>query len=294
MRTLPLHPPVDTYSAPTPREKSRRRPPPTRMALLFLFVLSILATSCAPRRTPLTGASISEAERTRISELLLLRDEEISSLRSLSQVDLTEPDSSTSIRGVLVFEKPDKFRLELLPLSTTYTLKLLVAREGLATLIDPIERAAVRSSSASGLLQAALKLPLSEPDLMSYFLARVPPRFAARVSDSKEATATSDSASGILRIQIKATGDVWNIDPNTGLLTAASLMNRFDGSTDVELRYSGALQNGAITLPAQIEVRLPRQSLSMTFTLTTSKLNQEIQESLFSIEIPEGYSILRK
>jgi hypothetical protein len=130
---------------------------------------------------------------------------------------------------------------------------------------------------------------------MSYFLARVPSRFAARIPDSKEASVTTEnSTTATRRVQIKATGDVWNINPNTGLLTSATLVNRFDGSTDVELRYSGALQNGAITIPAQIEVRLPRQSLSMTFTLTTNKLNQEIQDSLFSIEIPEGYSILRK
>jgi hypothetical protein len=207
---------------------------------------------------------------------------------------LTESEQTSAVRGIIVFQKPDKFRLEILPPSATYTLTLLVAREGLATLLDPREKSAVVSSSASGLLQAALKLPMSESDLMSYFLARVPPRFAARVSNQKEALVTTNTQTGKLMVRLTDTGDTWTIEPTTGLLTEATLVNRFDGLTDVELGYEGAVTCEGLQLPGVISVKLPRQNLGMTFTLTTTKCNQDIPDTLFSAEIPGDYSVIKK
>jgi hypothetical protein len=207
---------------------------------------------------------------------------------------LTESEQTSAVRGIIVFQKPDKFRLEILPRSATYTLTLLVAREGLATLLDPREKSAVVSSSASGLLQAALKLPMSESDLMSYFLARVPPRFAARVSNQKEALVATDSQTGRVTVRVTGTGDTWTIDAGTGLLTEATLINRFDELTDVELSFAGTLLCEGLQLPGVISVKLPRQNLAMTFTLVTTKCNQDIPDTLFSAEIPADYSVIKK
>ena len=267
----------------------------SRLYVLSLLLLGTLLSACAPKHTPLVHrVSASAEERSSLASLLLTRDSEIRSLRSLSRVDVTEGKNRSSVRGAIVFDKPDKFRLELLPLSAAYTLQLLVAQEGAATLLNPADKQAVQSSSASGLLQAALKLPLSERDLMSYFLARVPGRFAVLIQDSSEARVERDAASSEMRVLLLASGDQWTVDTTTGLLTSAVLLNRFDKSVDVEFSFFDTRTSAESTLPGSIVVRLARQGLEMRFSIITAKVNQEIPLSLFKVEIPGDYSVIRK
>ena len=75
--------------------------------LASILVLLLFSSSCTPRRAPIPGNPLADDARLTLQETLIRRDQEIRSLRSLSQVVLTESEQTSAVRGIIVFQKPD-------------------------------------------------------------------------------------------------------------------------------------------------------------------------------------------
>ncbi len=261
--------------------------PPKVLLYLTLFILC----SCSVQPHPtISGALLTGARRDEILASLRQRSEELKSLRGLAHVRALSSDGASSYRQVVAFVIPDRLRLEALPTNGVFTLNLLVLKGERVRLLDPAAKQALESADAESLLRSHTKIPVAPADLMSLFAGVLPLRALREGED--ELRIYNDSASHSYTLVRGDFFEFFRIDQASLGLIEVQIRSRFDDRLRATLNY--AAPKTEYSGLRDIDLNLPEEKTTMSFSWTNVILNQPVPEKLFEVEIPADYSVYQK
>jgi len=252
--------------------------------LLIAITLSVsgcgihgMQNSSIPR-----GSPISPHEEYKVAQLLIDKDEEIKSFRGLYRSSFEHEKESWQARQAVVFQKPDKLRIEALPLVGVATISLLVARQGVATYLDVPNKKAYQGSAESDFFNQFLKVSASERELMSLFVGRIPARYLNAV----QIRSIGDSYS------VTRGGYVWKINKSTLLCSYAEVRDAFNERIIFSIEYGSPMQinKSSVSVPNSIKIVSHRDSSTALGELVSGEINLSINSTLFEQKIPIDFS----
>lgn len=256
------------------------------IGVLFVTFASLSISGCTRLSFhPLvSGSEVSDEEKASVSTRLKEKDEQLYTFRGIAKGKSEGGEIEGQFRQVMVFERPDKLRLEWLPIDAAYTLQLLIAKGGTATYLDTQSKKAVKGSLKHQFFESALNLPADEQTIMSLIIGFVPARFAVRddLKIYKDAT---------LNKIFVFTGDksfYARLDPVSLLIEECELRNQFNGKLIVRASYS---RKSLSPLPQRVVIYSRDDGSTTDFTFVNAEQNLQIPSKLFEISIPSDYEV---
>ena len=259
--------------------------------ILLPLILAGGLWGCAAGRHPApAGVLMSGIEARGIFEALARKDEQLRSLRALARIHATTPDGEVSYREAVVFVKPDRLRLEALPLQGAMTLSLAVLKGGEVRVLDPGAKHAVVGMDAEGLIRTHTKIPVAPAALMA-LLAGVVPQHALREGEDRLRLFV-DSAQKIYTLVRGDFVEYYRFDQQSLGLLEAQLRRRFDDRLAAAVRYAPARPGlGGLR---DLHIELPLEKTSVSLSWLSAVVNGAVAERLFEVEIPADYRVYRK
>ena len=200
------------------------------------------------------------------------------SIRALLDLRIAHADDPVAkLRLAVVFNRPDKLRLETLPTNGFYTLGLLVSNGETTHLMEAGETQQVRSAkSPEALVRRLLGVSLGHADIF-------------RIISGREAVIPADgqwgqqSVVGPLLFSSIAEHVQYAFDAVTLVL---STLQRYDRNTDqllYKVEFEEFFEVGGKIFPKRGIIFLPRDNVTVWFETSMLKLNDRPAESLFSL-----------
>lgn len=264
-----------------------------RIANAVLVTFALILSSCVrpPPLPSLIGQPYSADLLDDLEKRLIQEDSEVRALRVSARAEIEAALHREILRYAIVFSRPDDLRVEVFPTSANYTLSLLVANDGKVTFIDSVNRQAVVTQSGEELIRSYFFIPAGEEDLMSLIAGRMPRRFIERAFEPGRGRVVENPDKGTIEIVRGDFEDYWLLDAKTLDIREVQLRNAFDSEVELHLKFGEYQVTDGVRLPTSIELRLPSENATITFTYNKVTLNPELPNALFSVRVPAGYQI---
>lgn len=228
------------------------------------------------------GTPVSPQEKQQVLRTLAQRDDEISNFRGVFRSTFAYEDDKWNARQAVVFQKPDRLRIEALPTVGVSTISLLIARGGTATYLDVPNKRAYRGSAENEFFNQFLKVSASERELMSLFVGRIPSRYLgdAEVRDAGET------------FTIIRGGYIWSVDKKSMLCRVAEVRDPFHSNLLFTIEYGAPKEvtPGAGLLPSQVRIISHKGNSTASGDLISGQINSVIDQSVFESNIPVDFS----
>jgi hypothetical protein len=244
-------------------------------ALLFS-----LGVGCGPRRPvvpaapagPLPSAATLNAV---VHDLQAAR----TGLRALARVSYVDPDSHGSARQVVLAERPDRLRLEVLsPLGTVFA---LTADDGALAVYVRGEAAVYRGRATRANLEQFAHVDLNVPDAVALLLG-TPPQRAGR-----NEVVSFDPTEGAIELWREIDRGAQVIWFDAALLPVAT-EERDDGGHVLWRARFGDFDAQRAQMPRHIEIELPKEGRRVALDLQEVEVNPVLETSLFNLATPSG------
>jgi outer membrane lipoprotein-sorting protein len=201
------------------------------------------------------------------------------SLRLLGRLAIDTDDGHFTSRLAVVYRAPEMLRVEVLPLNSTVSLGLLLSNGESATYVDFQGQRAIRGSLKSLLGYSLLAVSANEPELLSLLSGRI---FKGALTGSGVRVYHNPVAGTYQLVSGRST---WVVNERTKFLHSAQLLSEEGGDVQLDVRYvEDATGKKALMSIAGRDERLE-------FSLDREKLDTEVPQSLFSINIPESFTV---
>jgi hypothetical protein len=240
----------------------------------------------------LSGELLSGSARETVLSGFKRAAAEIRSFRVLSRTSIDHKGDRTVLRQILVFAEPVRFRIEALPLNGAYTLSLVVADSEKVIALDPEEKTARQGAPNSGMLRKVLNIPLNEDELMALLAGRIPARYLSDLTQTDSLQVYQDEMAGRFFILSNNQSAFFELDARTGTLLTVEFRDRFSDKVSLRLEYSAPQTVDGVPIPTQLLVSIPRDSLTISLGYSNVSLNRDYPAQLFSVSIPDGYSLV--
>ena len=251
-----------------------------RSFILITFLLLPLLTSCAKLAPKLVGEPVSpEFANTLLSEWYRTTEQN-ASLSGLAKFEMVTPERSLSGNQVLLIEKPDRLRAEILSLFGS-PLLLLAADGNMLNVLLPFENEFYTGSASPENLGRFVRLPMQLKDLVKVLLYQPPIIAAERVEG------------------YDLNGDGWLIERNNPpyrqelffdaqrRLVEVNYYNRSGLSLAID--YDKFSEGESV--PYQYELSFPKQETVASLNFSDLELNGELDASLFQLTPPQGAEV---
>jgi hypothetical protein len=199
----------------------------------------------------------------------------------LADATISHGSENISFRYVVLSKEPSKFRIDVLPLQGAFTLGLLVAREDGAVWMNPQENTFVRASDERSLVGEYLGLPgVSRGTAVALMTGVLPPSVCHDVRlfemENKDLLFVDDTYH-----------TAWRVEGRTPKVRELQILDSDGTSVDVRARY-GAFE-GARPAVIDLDVFSPATA-EVSLAIKKSVINPQLNEQLFSVEPPAGYT----
>ncbi len=260
---------------------------------VFFIILAVAACSHAPVVPPpvIAGEKLGSLEKGHLLEKLRAIDMSVQSFRSLYRTRIIDSNEKNSLRQAIVFSKPNRIRIESFPDNSFYTISLLIADDSGATLIDTTDHVAYQARDASSLLKRMLKIPVEASDLMSLILGHIPAQELDRLLSSSHSEVYRDPEKHEVHISLEEQEAYWLLDADSLLIKAAQYRSSSSDDVVFSMNTSGEKEESGIEIVSHVTIEMPRDEISIELDNTSLKMNSDVQDSLFLVNIPEGYSV---
>jgi hypothetical protein len=258
------------------------------LQILALLFACVFVTGCAPRKLPALWEthtiSIAPTESQELLTRLAKQGSELRTYRALFTTTLQRGRESASFRQAVVFERPDKLRIEALPPQGALSLDLLIARDGIVTALVPPEKQAQRGPSSTGLFRRYLDLPFRESEIMALVSGGLEDGVLAQGAEVR--CGDNDC------IALRSDGRYrWRFKRDSGLLAEVSMRDALKLRERVIVRYGDYRAVNGRMLPGVITLQLPEDEVKVTMAATMLAAEQSINPRVFDVAIPSDYSI---
>lgn len=241
-------------------------------------------TGCA--RSPLLPAGIPVAGETRheILTSLASRGSAVTSFRALARTRIDARGERHLFRQIFAFERPDRVRVEALPLSGAWSLSLFVARGGKAVFLDPGAKTARTGPVSLEFVEQALGLPLSTGELMALLVGA--PTLAGSGAERAE---VQEGADGALLVRLSPTF-IWELEGGSLRPRRVFLVDPWRERPRAILEFEQYTTVAGLDLPAAVRVELPGQGAVVKLTFSSFTINRPLPGDLFRAEIPAEFT----
>jgi outer membrane lipoprotein-sorting protein len=256
----------------------------TRRLLCWLALAATLV-GCLPGRRvapvlPLPGPPPSpEALLRKLDE----RSAALRSFRALAELDYAGPRGSAHIREVVLVERPDHLRIEMM---SAFGVVLQVTSDGQQIYAyHRGEKTFYRGKASVENLARFTRLDLDLREIVDLLVGLPPGRHRLR-----ELTISPDEASRSWRVSgllpDGGTFLVW-FGADDLLPARAALFDR-EGEQVYAAVYSGYIEVGGIAIPQQIEFEAPAEQAKVKLRYSNVSVNEPLAKNLFRFDPPPG------
>lgn len=251
--------------------------------VFIIFLLSLGA--CAPRTAwkPLPIVS-SAVEAELVLQKLARNSADLRHAKILYNARIKHGDEVTSLRYALIFEKPQRLRVEVLPLNGFYSLGLFAVSEAGSVMLEPSEKVATLSNNPQALLARYFYLPLSPSALIHLIAGALSPEALAAGLEVRQ----SDQGD-LVEVRRVDGREVYRFSPELEL-QSCQFFSPHDDQLVVEANFSDYARHEEILFPQTLHVRLVSVGVDLDLSLSSFKSGTIAPaEQLFNPAIPAGY-----
>ncbi len=269
-----------------------RAPRPCKIKLLSLLLLLLLA-GCPGKHLYRSWRQSELLNPTQANEdIKHFQDswESIDTYKALARVKLDSPRGGQDFRQAFLFAKPDRFRLEFLPVNGVYTLGLFVAKSKIALYLDPGEKTFKQGPVTRHAVASVLRIPAELDDVKAYLLGLVPTRFLGSYrSYSKPSIYQGENAKECILVVGDGEYIAW-YNCAKKVIQRFELHDAFNEKVILSGSYRDFIRISDQLVPSRVLVELPRDNSSVNFTFTSQNINQSIRDELFDVPVPSDFS----
>lgn len=258
--------------------KNWRRAERSRPDLMALALLLLLLGACVPARPP--GRPLPTVTADRLQQALADQASRWRSLQGMARLRVSGPDERRSTRQVLLLERPDRFRAEVLgPFGQP--LLVVTGDAGRLSALAPGEGRYYSGPATPERLWRLVRLPLALPDVVRLMLHDVP--WATGRTDGVEVVdgryrLTLDGADG-RRCRL------W-FDADLHVRRAALYRGE-----ELLLQVSYDQLRSEDGLPLRVRLTLPTLRTEVELELSGVRTNVDLAPERFSIKVPPGAEV---
>lgn len=257
--------------------------------LFFCFSLCHCSLFVTKRDFPqIRGEKLPDEVTSEIVSDLNSRYAQIQNYRSLSRVTLASSGEAHRLRYVFVMDpQRDRMRVEVLAPSSALTLQLLFVHGKDATLLLLQDKVAYQGEFTAAEMEQFFGIRGDMKDLLSYLTASIPE------NDEKSFNGyTSPEAGGIVHLYSDDNEMYLVVDGRSHKLLKMMVKERGEDSVVLESEYSiRDVTVGDMTFPANLKLHLPEEDIEASVIFQMIKVNDELSEKLFEINIPSDYTV---
>lgn len=243
---------------------------------LLLSLVVMLPTGCAVApRTP-----APEVAETLLIQALETQQRQFSSLRGMARVRIEDFSGSRRSTQLVLVEKPDRFRAEVLSMFGQPLLS--IASDGATLGVSlPSRRQYYQGAPSAENLQRFIRLPLVVGDLVHLLLHEVP------MIDARQRSSTV----GPGLVFTASSGEQQRLEFDSRLrLVAATYLDQA-ANPWMLVRYS-AFDSTHSDFPHRIEIELPRSASKVEVEFSELEINPVLADELFRLPVPAGSDVL--
>ena len=261
--------------------------------LLFAAILSTVAIwGCVKQPQLIDTDNYREASSEESKSYLLQAQQQaaaIHSLRALITARIKHLLSEETLTQVLVFERPDKLRLELFATNLNRLVVLISCHQGQLQAADPINHRLYQGAADYQNINKLLSLPFSGEELMLWAAGRPPllsseslPPVSVKVEKSETRVYLSYAAGGGREFQMLF---ALQSGRQLGRLLALDAADAENNRFSTTFHWDAGLDSDNIELPRELKFSLDALGLRGVFHLTEARVNPDltnVPEALFS------------
>lgn len=237
-------------------------------------------------RPELVGEELSGAERSKLFQQLTNRSEQLVTFRGLTRTTVEHDNERSTFRHAVAIGTQDRMRVDVLPVSNAYPIGIFVSAAGSALWLNNVEKEAVRAKSGGDLLADTFGVPVTESELRAYVTGVVPVSMFDSSSDVRVYGGPDQ-----YQIIVGPYRYYFLIDRKTLDLLTVQRRNSSGRRIDLQVSCERYKEREGVRLPGKLIFSVPRYDVSATLVFTGQKINQAIQDSLFSISVPPDFSV---
>jgi|GEM_PF-2634984 len=251
-------------------------------AVIFFTLITLVASGCATRIAPIpyTGTATSDAISVKAAEKLAQRNAQIVSLKALYRAEVSYGSTRDLFRYAVTLDRPERIRVEILPINMAYSLLVLTAGANSIRVVDFSNDRVVQGTDVRAIMRSELRLPLLPRELMALLLGGVP----FELSDQRATWYRNpETQHGDALFLISPDRSFrMQIDPLTAQPIRTQIVDLEDERVLLEVIYTGfqSAEEG-YGLPELMEVTVPEESIAMRLKLRSAAVNGIVKESVF-------------
>jgi len=248
-------------------------------ALIALFVL--LLSACTPVR-PNKGEPVSQGFADSLMQEWVDNSELISSVQGLARVEVKAPMTSINGGQVLIAEKPDRLRAEILNPFGMPLVSLTASAGQLGVLLTAQNLYYTGAATPENLEQFA-HIPLNVPDLVSLLLYQPPLIEAWKVA----AYVLKDGGWLVVRYATLQRQEL--VFNQSRQLVEVSYFKNND--LLVKAKYAKFMEQGAF-YPAVLTLDLPEKYATISLEFSDVETNGQLRPGVFDVKPPVGAKVV--
>lgn len=251
-------------------------------------ILLLLSVGCSLFYSALPvveGPALQKDQQEKIIDSLLADTARVSSLRAVARTEMNLRGDIDYLRQIVVFERPDRLRLEYMPTHAIYTLSLLTVDSNESVFIDVVEKKAWRGSQPASLLQKLMRAPISVSELTAILVGRIPEDLlrSEQLSIYQGKGGYQLLSTDFSRVAI--------IDAKSLLLRRFEVRTSSGRRINLVVVYGGYQQVDGVSLPGSLTIEVPEKGFVMRLQLNIVSVNQDYPDSLFRADVPGNFSV---
>lgn len=250
-----------------------------RAAIAVLATVVVLA-GCSTGRgpAPVVAPRGPLPSAASIFDALDARRAAVRSLRAWARLSYTAPDESHRAKQLLVAERPDRLRLEILsPIGTVF---VLTASDGALAAYARDEATVYRGAASAANLQRYTQVDLPVATAVDLLLGTPPLR------GGSDAVVSADGAAAKLWQESASGATVAWFSPV--LEPTRYEQHDADGRVLLRASFDGYTAVDGVRLPSRLAIELPASQRRIDIALSEPEVNPPLPETVFALQTPAG------
>jgi outer membrane lipoprotein-sorting protein len=244
-----------------------------------LTLALVFGSGCTTARPPVPASVTTLPTVETLAAALQHQREARLSLRALARMTYEGPDERTRARQVLLVERPQRLRIELL--SALGTAFVLTAGDGTLAAYVRGDSAVYRGRATRANLQRYARVDLGVADAVELLLGTAPQRSA------HHEVVSFDPTSGGIQLWRETDDGAQVIWFDRSLQTTATEDRDSEGRVQWRARFESFSPSQA-GMPERIAIEVPADGRRLAFELTEMEINPELAATLFTLVTPPG------
>lgn len=253
--------------------------------LLLAFCFLLLSSGCAYKKGGVTAlpTEYPEVSDDTIVNSLIWRNKRIKNLKGIANIHLVSNNIIQKVKEVIIVDENSHIRLESLNIMGQPSL-IMVSDESVLTIYNIDENKFYRGAASPEIISKMTGIYMSPADIADLLTGRqfIENHPAAGLSH------TDKNGLHILKTKLgedKFYDEIWIEPVNLSPVTA----KRYDDSGRIvrTVTFSDYRKIGDYLFPFKIGTVIPSQGLSITIEYIKVELNEGIENSIFSLDLPD-------